>query len=447
MLVALGCAEFQAVELANNWLHCGDFLLSPVEGKFDFVVGNPPYIRQESIPDLVLEEYRRMYSAMYDRADIYVAFYQRSLDLLKEKGVLSFICADRWTKNKYGRPLRGVISEGFWLKYYVDMTGADAFHSEVNSYPAITVLQKGVGSKTRIAHCSHVSVASLRDLCEDLIASKLSAKSEVTQAFDVVNGASPWLVHSLDQVDLVRRLENSFPTIESAGCKVGIGVATGADKVYISSYSTLPVEESRKLPILKTTDIRTGRINWHGDGVVNPFEEDGSLVALAHYPRLAAYLNNNAAVIKNRAVAKKNPARWYRTIDKITASLANQPKLLIPDIKGDANIVFDDGQFYPHHNLYFITSEMWDLRALQGVLISGIAKLFVSMYSTKMRGGYLRFQAQYLRRIRIPLWVNVPDSIRNRLVRAAVDNNVAEAADACCELYCLDGSERTSIGC
>ena len=37
-----------------------------------------------------------------------------------------------------------------------------------------------------------------------------------------------------------------------------------------------------------------------------------------------------------------------------------------------------------------------------GLLLSDIAQLFVESYSVRMRGGYLRFQAQYLRRIRVP---------------------------------------------
>jgi hypothetical protein len=446
LLENMGCSRPQALGLTDSWLQCGDFLLSPVEGTFDFVLGNPPYIRQENIPDPILNEYRRQYPTMYDRADIYVAFYQRSLDLLKKNGNLAFICADRWTKNKYGGPLRGMVSDNFWLKYYIDMTDAEAFHSEVNSYPAITVLQKSTGNKTRIAHCSQVSRSSLANLHSELTATKTFSGSKVTQVNDVVNGTSPWLVHSLDQVDLVRRLERDFPTIESAGCKVGIGVATGADKVYLGPYDELPVEESRKLPILTTNDIKTGQIEWHGTGVVNPFEDDGSLVNLTQYPLLETYLNNNAEAIQKRAVARKNPTRWYRTIDKITTRLTSRPKLLIPDIKGEANIVFDKGDYYPHHNLYFITSERWDLRALQGLLLSGIAKLFVSMYTTKMRGGYLRFQAQYLRRIRIPFWVDVPDPLKQRL-QAAIDRNTTEAAEACCALYGLNDSERTSIGC
>lgn len=447
LLGKLGCSEEQASTLTETWLQCGDFLLSEIDGRYDNVVGNPPYIRQESIPNPILDEYRKQYFTMYDRADIYVAFYQRSLSLLSNGGGLAFICADRWTKNKYGGPLRGMISKDFWLKYYIDMTDAEAFHSDVSPYPAITVIQKSSGNKTRIAHCSTSAAESLSHLYTSLTGTSQTSKNCVTEVVDVVNKTSPWLVHSLDQVALVRRLENEFPTMESAGCKVGIGVATGADKVYLGPYDELPVEDSRKLPILKTTDIKTGRIKWHGTGVVNPFENDGSVVDLSQYPLLEQYLINHAELIQKRAVAKKNPTRWFRTIDKITSGLTKCPKLLIPDIKGEANIVYDKGEFYPHHNLYFITSDMWDLRALQGLLLSGIAKLFVSMYTTKMRGGYLRFQAQYLRRIRIPFWIDVPDHLRNRLIKAAIENDVSEAADACCEIYRMDQSERLSIGC
>jgi hypothetical protein len=116
--------------------------------------------------------------------------------------------------------------------------------------------------------------------------------------------------------------------------------------------------------------------------------------------------------IAGRHVAQKVPANWYRTIDRIYPEIAARPKLLIPDIKGEAHIVYEDEGLYPHHNLYFITSQSWDLHALQAVLVSGIARLFVAVYSTKMRGGYLRFQAQYLRRIRVPKWSQVPAPLK-----------------------------------
>jgi hypothetical protein len=191
----------------------------------------------------------------------------------------------------------------------------------------------------------------------------------------------------------IRRLEQQFPKLEDVGCKVGIGVATGADKVFIGDYEALNVEPDRKLPLVMTKDITSGEVRWRGQGVVNPFTEDGRPVNLHDYPCLSRYLNAHRKVIENRHCARKNPTNWYRTIDRIIPSLTSRPKLLIPDIKGKAHIVFERGELYPHHNLYCITSDLWDLRALQAVMFSTLTQLFIATYSTKMRGGFLRFQA------------------------------------------------------
>lgn len=119
---------------------------------------------------------------------------------------------------------------------------------------------------------------------------------------------------------------------------------------------------------------------------------------------------------------------------------------LIPDIKGEAHIVFESGKLYPHHNLYYVVSETWDLQALQAVLLSKIAKLFVATYSTKMRGGYLRFQAQYLRRIRVPLWQNVSQNLRQELIYAASIRDLTVCNKAVFDLYQLNQEERSVLG-
>ena len=218
---------------------------------------------------------------------------------------------------------------------------------------------------------------------------------------------------------------------------MGIGVATGADKVFIAPWDTLDVEPSRKLRLATTKDIRTGKTDWQGAGVINPFEDDGRLADLARYPKLAAYLWSHREVITNRYVAQKSPEHWYRTIDRITPELARTPKLLIPDIKGSAQVVYEEGHLYPHHNLYYIVSTTWDLRALQAVLLSRLAREFVQAYSTVMRGGFLRFQAQYLRRIRIPHWHDVSLEIRTSLIRAATQLDIEACNHATNALFGL----------
>lgn len=447
LLKQLGLAPSAASKLANQWLIQGDFLLAPPEGSFDFVVGNPPYVRQELIPDVLLAEYRRRYATVYDRADLYIPFIERSLISLTKHGELGFICADRWMKNRYGGPLRQLVAEHFHLKIYVDMVNTPAFHSDVLAYPAITIIAREKSGPTRIAHQPAIERDSLSKLSRQLLATRLPKKAVLVREFkDVMAGAEPWILESGDQLALVRRLEAAFPTVEAAGCRVGIGVATGADKAFIGQFDQLDVEPDRKLPLVMTRDILTGAVQWHGGGVINPFDEDGGLVNLADYPRLKRHVEKHKSQIAGRHVAQKAPVNWYRTIDRIYPSLATTPKLLIPDIKGAAHVVYEDGHLYPHHNLYYITTDIWDLKALQAVLLSGIARLFVSIYSTKMRGGYLRFQAQYLRRIRIPYWNKVPAKIKRELIKAAERKDVAGCNRAVFALYGLTTEEKAALG-
>jgi type I restriction-modification system DNA methylase subunit len=145
----------QAKVLCKRWLRQGDFLLLPLDQKFTHVVGNPPYIRQEMIPDVLMAEYRRRYRTIFDRADIYVPFIEQSLSLLAPSGNVAFICADRWIKNRYGGPLRRMIAEKYHLKYFVDMVDTEAFHSDVIAYPAIIVIGQEKPSATRVSRRSH----------------------------------------------------------------------------------------------------------------------------------------------------------------------------------------------------------------------------------------------------------------------------------------------------
>lgn len=446
LLVKSGVSLIDAEQLISAWIMEGDFLLIDMPHRFTFAVGNPPYVRQELIPDKLMAEYRERFETIYDRADLYVPFIERSLKLLEPGGTLGFICADRWMKNRYGGPLRALVSEGFHLKCYVDMVDTAAFQSEVSAYPAITIITQEKPGPTRLAHRPLIDRATLQQLAASLTSETVTAGSNVIEAAKVVDGSEPWILHSFDQLAIVRRLEEKFPTLEEAGCKVGIGVATGADNAFIGPYKALDIESVCKLPLVTTRDIKSGKVMWQGMGVINPFREDGSLVNLADYPKLARYLEERRDVIIKRNCARKNPRNWYRTIDRIYPKIAEKPKLLIPDIKGEANIVYEEGRLYPHHNLYYITSTEWDLLALQAVLKSGIAKLFVSIYSTQMRGGYLRYQAQYLRRIRVPRWSDVPEEMRQILIEAARVGDVEACNHATLALFGLSKEERSAIG-
>jgi len=253
-------------------------------------------------------------------------------------------------------------------------------------------------------------------------------------------GKDSWPGGDPDLVRMVEELKDRFPTIEDGetGTRIGMGIATGNDGVFITTDPDL-VERDRLLPLSMAADGATGTLTWSKHYLVNPWEKIGKLVDLERYPRLQRYLEAHRIELCRRHVAKKASANWYRTIDKVNAELTAMPKLLFPDMKLTTHPVLDPGGLYPHHNLYFVISEKWDLEVLGGLLMSKVAEAFVSAYCVKMRGGTLRFQAQYLRRIRVP----APDSLsandRESLRAAFAARDSRSATEIAVRLYGVQG--------
>ena len=83
-LMGAGIAARASEAIADQWLQHGDFLLAELREEFDVVIGNPPYVRQEMIPDVLLAEYRSRYTTIYDRADLYI--HHRALAAFVRQG-------------------------------------------------------------------------------------------------------------------------------------------------------------------------------------------------------------------------------------------------------------------------------------------------------------------------------------------------------------------------
>ena len=233
------------------------------------------------------------------------------------------------------------------------------------------------------------SIRTLKELVRDMTAPTIRADSP--EGDDrVVNGLTV-VLESTDQMSLLRRIESRFPAREEAGCKVGIGVATGADAAFIGKFEDLDVEPERKLPLVLTDDIQSGELIWRGLGVVNPFSAEDGLVDLADFPRFARYVKARKDVIAARHCARKTPNAWYRTLDRIHPELTTRPKLLIPDIKGSAHIAPTTPGRFIRITISTTFFRMLDLRHCRRPF-SAVTKLFITTYSTQMRGGYLRFQ-------------------------------------------------------
>ncbi|WP_278315000.1 Eco57I restriction-modification methylase domain-containing protein [Lolliginicoccus levis] len=441
LLIGAGCPGSDAQDLASEWIRHGDYLLEPDLPIADVIVGNPPYIRIEDIPPATQSLYRSLYATMRGRADIYVGFIERSLRALAGGGRLGFICADRWMHNQYGSALRSLIGSGYSVDAVWKMHDVDAFETTVSAYPAITVISnRAQGSSVVAEATASFDACSARELAAWSTTS--SSESVTTGSYAAYRlphwftGTQLWPTGSPARLALIEHLNDNFGPLHdpSNGTRVGIGVATGADRVFITRDAAA-AEADRMLPLSMVGDLGSGKFSWSGHYLVNPWEEDGTLVDLSRYPRMQRYLQSSAEILAGRHVARRNAAAWYRTIDKVTASLTTKPKLLLQDMRTTIHPVLETGGHYPHHNLYYVTSESWDMEVLGGLLLSAVAQAFIEAYAVRMRGGTLRFQAQYLKQIRIPDPAQLPEAQQEALREAFRAHDQRAATRAAIEAY------------
>ncbi len=130
------------------------------EGGFDIVIANPPYVRQEMIEDpqkpndkVAAKQYKEKLLKQIQldwndekgnlikisqRADLYVYFYLKGLQLLNPDGVMCFISSNSWLDVGFGAGLQEILLKRVpILAIYDNQTKRSFKHADVNTIIAL----------------------------------------------------------------------------------------------------------------------------------------------------------------------------------------------------------------------------------------------------------------------------------------------------------------------
>ncbi|MGE3367012.1 MAG: Eco57I restriction-modification methylase domain-containing protein [Rhizobiaceae bacterium] len=419
-LKELGVAESMARHIAGVWIRNKDFLEARPLTQFTHIVGNPPYIRWDAIPTHLRSSYRERFSSFKQRADLYIAFIERSLQLLEPGGRLAFLCPGTWTRNVYGSSVREAFTSQGHLRAIIDFSDVDSFETSADAYPHFFVFEKGTSGPTSI-----VSMAG-----SDAI---VQSGGSAVRTF--LPSSSPLLLSR--NVAAERTLEfarRTFPKIEDAGCVIRVGSATGCNDVFLGLASDLPVERSRTLPFVNARSIRNGKVHWTGTHIVNVFDANGKVVDLAHYPRMAAYLQKHKKQLQSRAKASKSKT-WWRSIDSLHPDWYASRKLLVVDVSATPVIGIDTAGCCAGSGVYQIKSTGWPLKDLLVLLSAGVLGLFVTALSAGAATGFHRFQKSQLSAIHIPRWDEIEPDWKKKFRLSHRAKNGARTLELVAELY------------
>jgi hypothetical protein len=375
-------------------------------GGFDAVIGNPPYVRQESIKEQK-EYFQTHYETYQGTADLFVYFIEKGISLLRKGGLFSYIVANKWMRANYGKPLR------IWLKSkrieeIVDFGDLPVF-TTATTYPCvIRVRNNGPGTFFEAALVENLSFTSMNDY---VIQHKHS--------IDVQNlDETGWTLSDAKSQELLKKIQNAgIPLGVYVNGKIFYGLKTGLNKAFIVDEAIrvkLIQEDPKSAEIIKpflvgkdvkrydspNSDKYLIYIPWHFplhlDNSISGSSKKAESKFKAQYPAIFNYLLSFKDQLASRNVTETGIRYEWYALQRWGAQYHSEfekPKIIVPAIVKSASYAYDINGIYSNDKTTIIPTK--DLYLL-GLLNSKVVDFFMHSISSTKQGGYFEYKPMYL---------------------------------------------------
>ncbi|MEZ0395410.1 MAG: DNA methyltransferase, partial [Anaerolineales bacterium] len=379
-------------------------------GGFDILLANPPYVRQELIKDLK-PALKRVYGSLYTgTADLYVYFYLRAHQLLKEGGVACFISSNKWLRANYGETLRQHLLDTQAFRLVVDFGELPVFQTAA-TFPAIFLWQKrprwrpspaGRGAGGEGLPTTWAVVKDLQQCYAEGIAEHVARIAQTVPAEQFGKGKAR--LAASHTADLRRRMEaRGLPLGEYVQGKIYFGIKTGYNQAFLLDEAARqrligqdPKSAEIIKPLLVGDDVRRYEIHYRKRYLIWTYIG----VPIERYPAVFAHLQKHQPQLEKRW-DKGNHWWELRACDYYAAF--EQPKIIYPIIGKEPRFVVEEGKFLQNDKTFLIAVNDW---FLLGLLNSSPAfsylKTVCSILGDEMKGGRLEFRAVFMEKLPIP---------------------------------------------
>ncbi len=291
-----------------------------VKDGFDIVIGNPPYIRHEKIRHLkpaLREHYGGFFTST---ADISVYFYKRAAELLKQAGILTYICTNKFMRGGYGKNIRQFLTSDVSLQALLDFGSVQVFEAAVNTCI--------VRAEKRMSEANHTFwAATLSSGSDDFNVQEAFQ----TQAFPMQNSQlslDEWTLASPEVLALLEKLQSTgMPLGESVQGQLYFGIKSGYDTAFVidnaeREHLIATDANSRELikPFLRGRTIRKWKsdvpeehliviasstnVTWPWTGVE---DEEAERIFSENYPAIHQHLAHH----RQRLATREDIGKFY----------------------------------------------------------------------------------------------------------------------------------------
>jgi adenine-specific DNA-methyltransferase len=366
---------------------------------FDFVVGNPPYVRIQHLEKERREKIQKEWSfCKKGDTDMFIAFFELGLNLLNEKGKLGYITPNTYFKTNAAKRLREYFTKNKIVKTIVDFKHHQVF-DDATTYSAITILDKTWkqdkfsyfdGSKGFIKYVDEL---------------KLS---------DIIHG-NIWVVAPKKVLEKIKKIEaRGMPLGKIA--EIHSGIATLADDFYIfkdpimqnneaviklKDGRTFEIERDILKPIVKVSVLKSSNEDQNR-WIIFPYKKAHKkyeIIPESELKKIYPLTYKYFLAVKDRLLlrdkGKRNPVAWYAFGRSQGLATTFGKKILVPPLSLHPNFIVWEKEEYTFYDGYCIKFN-GDLHWLAKQLNSKDMEFYIKYVSRDYQGGYKSYAKSFI---------------------------------------------------
>ncbi|MBE6513486.1 MAG: restriction endonuclease subunit M [Methanobrevibacter olleyae] len=393
------------------------------KGGFDVVIGNPPYLRIQGLREFFNYEIpflKENYESAVKRFDLYVLFLEKGFNILKDTGILGYICPNKFINADFGSGIRTFLLNNRSLNKFISFSKEQIFDN-ATTYTSLVFL----------SHNNHnFEYYEYKDEYNNPKAFLNKINTIQCSSYNLDNlGSTPWKLLPQNIKKVLDSLENNSIKLGKIFENIFQGIVTGIDDIYflkvieeyentVKAYSPklndyIKIEKNILKPILKGEDVSKYSEPIPQYYCIYPYLIiDGKTKIMEekylknNYPLAYSYLKQfKRILIELRKKFKTNVQYWYSCHRPRNMTLFEKDKILTPEISLGCNMTFSNIHYYHNTKVYSLVipeNSPENKFYWLGLFNSKVLWWFISNTGYVLRGGYYSFSTKYLKEFPVP---------------------------------------------
>jgi len=433
---------------------------------FDAVIGNPPYVPIQNLPESGTSYYKKGYQTASGNYDLYVLFIEKGLDLINETSRFGFIIPNKIFQVDYGEPLRDLLSRNKQVAGAVDFGSNQVFAEAATTYTTLLFLQGNEREEpfTYWELRDNSDPASIIDIeSSDKWLKNTFSNDDLSESI--------WGFHPREITSIIDKSESQSVILGELAAGISRGTSSGRDKVFeleakneSDGILTCESQTSSELVEIETDVLRkpihstdfekyafTGSANKR---LIWPYNKEYNLLSesefQSNYPKAWDYLSDNRESLEDRA----DFLEWYGYSAARNLEIHDSAEILIPLLANGPSfskypkpqsdyILMASGGF----SISLETNSKYSRGYILALINSNLLYLCLKSISNVFRGGYITCTKQYFEQLPIRvIEFSTPGPVREQKVQKIIEihNNPKKSdKDVLKQIEeCLEGNER-----